>query len=75
MTINESIITLFNNMLNGTQVGIYVNKALLMLGGLAGVTVLYFIFMIYYNRKQFKEELKQTKVLEDLYEKIINKNK
>lgn len=82
MAVNESIVSFINNILQGTQLGIYVNKILLTLGGLAGVTLIYIIVMFYYTRKTYKEEKLQTKIIleqykliDEIYEKIINKNK
>lgn len=80
MAINETIISLITSILDGSKIGVYVNNIMLFLGGAAGVTLIYFTFMLYLNYKQYKEEkyqteliLKQKQKIDELYETINNK--
>ena len=52
------------------DINTYITKIVFALGGLAGVTMIYFTIMIYYKIQIYKEEKTQTKLLLAVNKKI-----
>ena len=64
---NESSIALqIINLIQGTNVGDMTNKVLVTFGGLASVTIIYFIIMIYYQHQTNKHLKEQRSDIDTL---------
>jgi len=76
MTGNESVVILqILDLIKGTSVGDLTNKVLVTFGGLASVTIIYFILMIYYQHKVNKKLKEQRSDIDTLIILVNEQNK
>lgn len=64
-----------STLLQNTQVGIYANKILLGIGGIASATLIYFVIMVTLNYKDYKLQKINNKMIEEIYERTVKQDK
>lgn len=78
MVINDSLILDVVNSLSKASIGIYLNQLIVALGGILGITLIYFIIVIYYHHKQYRlhqEELSRLDMQLILLSEVYNLQK
>lgn len=64
MVVNDSLVLQVLHSFSEASIGVYINQVLYMLGGLAGATCIYFISVVYYQRKILKKHERELELLE-----------